>query len=83
FLAVYQAQTQTGTRPFFLGRKKAKLFIKAKREQVKVQDNQSRPGLSCLERQTGGGREREGEGGGRGRRMKSGGGGAKRSTLAE
>lgn len=50
-MAVYQAQAQTGTCPFFLGReKKAQLFIKAKREQVKVQDNQFRASLSCLQR---------------------------------
>lgn len=30
--------------------KKAQLFIKAKREQVKVQDNQFRASLSCLQR---------------------------------
>lgn len=61
FLAVYQAQAQTGTRPLFLGGKKAQLFIKAKREQVKVQDNQLRAGLSCLQRgrRKKGGREKE------------------------
>lgn len=36
--------------PSSLVGKKAQLFIKAKREQVKVQDNQFRASLSCLQR---------------------------------
>lgn len=41
--------------------KKAQLFIKAKREQVKVQDNQFRASLSCLQRKKGRREEEDGE----------------------